>query len=237
MSQKLKIVTWNCNGKFREKYEEITKLDADLYIIQECENPLTTKNEGYKEWGQNHLWIGTNHHKGLGVFSPAGHSIELLDWDVTGLEYFIPFKFSNRRNFVAAWCHGAKMPTYSYIGQLWQFLLRHKGKLSDSIIAGDLNSNPIWDTRARNWNHSDVTRELREMGIVSAYHHIRNEVPGKELSPTFFLQKNLLKPYHIDYIFANESILSASDSTIEIGETETWIKISDHMPVKATLVI
>ena len=34
----MKIVTWNCNGNFREKYKEIIK-DEDrntIYVIQEC---------------------------------------------------------------------------------------------------------------------------------------------------------------------------------------------------------
>lgn len=237
MSQPLKIVTWNCNGKFREKYKEIARLNADVYIIQECEDPTFTKDEGYKTWGHNALWIGASRHKGLGVFSPSGHHITRLEWDVNGLDYFIPFTLSNKVNIVAAWCHGAKMPTYRYIGQLWQFIQRHKDKLSDSIIAGDLNSNPIWDTRARNWNHTDVTRELSNFGVVSVYHHLRNELPGKEIVPTFLLQKNLFKAYHIDYIFAGEAILSSNDTALEIGETEPWIKLSDHMPITATLVV
>lgn len=41
----MKIVSWNCNGSFRETIKSIldkdtkTYLDADIYVICECENP------------------------------------------------------------------------------------------------------------------------------------------------------------------------------------------------------
>lgn len=39
----MKIVSWNANGKFREKYKAILELDADIYVIQECENEGVSK--------------------------------------------------------------------------------------------------------------------------------------------------------------------------------------------------
>ena len=61
----MKIITWNCNQKFRESFKEIIKEDADIYIIQECENPSNSKVDEYKEFASNYFWVGENIHKGL----------------------------------------------------------------------------------------------------------------------------------------------------------------------------
>lgn len=35
----MRIVSLNCNGKFRAKFQEIAKLCTGIRVIQECENP------------------------------------------------------------------------------------------------------------------------------------------------------------------------------------------------------
>ena len=56
----MKIISWNCNGKFREKFEHIIEENADLYVIQECENPKYCNNDKYRNFAQNYIWIGEN---------------------------------------------------------------------------------------------------------------------------------------------------------------------------------
>ena len=42
----MKIVSWNCNGVFREDFKVVQKeIDPDIYVIQECENPKKEGNE------------------------------------------------------------------------------------------------------------------------------------------------------------------------------------------------
>ena len=54
----MKIITWNCNGALRKKYESLLDFNADIHIIQECENPELSKDKKYIDWASNYLWIG-----------------------------------------------------------------------------------------------------------------------------------------------------------------------------------
>jgi exonuclease III len=235
----MKILTWNCNGAFRKKFSLLNQFNADILIIQECEDPQTSKDKSYQEWAKNYLWIGENKNKGLGIFAKENIALKRLDWDcsitygsyeATTLKYFISCTVNDDFTLLGAWCHGADSPTFGYIGQLWQYLQKHKTKLTKTIIAGDFNSNGIWDRNDRWWNHSDVVRELKELKIESTYHYFYKDEPGKESRPTFFLQRNNGKMYHIDYVFASEEYLKSLKG-IEIGKIEDWIKTSDHMPI------
>lgn len=35
----MKIISWNCNGGFRNKFQALEKFNADIWIIQESESP------------------------------------------------------------------------------------------------------------------------------------------------------------------------------------------------------
>jgi exonuclease III len=231
---KLKIITWNCNGAFRKKFEIITDLNADIYIIQECENPAESKDKKYQEWAENYIWIGDTKNKGLAIFAKPEIKLEKLDWSNQfkdhSVKHFLPCKVNMDFNLLAVWTHRNNSPNFGYIGQLWKYLQVNKDKLNESIIAGDFNSNTIWDEWDRWWNHSDVVNEFKELGIESFYHKFTGELHGKETKPTLHFQKKSTRPYHIDYIFGTRKF---TDKIIkfEIGQFDRWIKISDHMPI------
>ena len=65
----MKIISWNANGKFSEKFPAILEEDADIYVIQECENPEIVNSKEYAEFASNYYWIGENQYYGLGIFA------------------------------------------------------------------------------------------------------------------------------------------------------------------------
>lgn len=230
----MKIVTWNCNGAFREKFQYILNFYADIYIIQECENPYESKHKKYQEWAQNYLWIGENKNKGLAIFARQDIKLEKLDWSNQYkdhyVKYFLPCKINQNFDLLAVWTHRNNSPNFGYIGQFWKYLQINKRNLNETIIVGDFNSNSIWDEWDRWWNHSDVVNELKEIGIESFYHKYTGELQGNESIPTLYFQKNLKKTYHIDYVFGASKFCNSLNK-IEIGCAEKWLKLSDHMPI------
>ncbi|MBC7694330.1 MAG: endonuclease/exonuclease/phosphatase family protein [Burkholderiales bacterium] len=234
----MKIVSWNCNGALRKKFNALMTIDADIYIIQECENPADSKDKDYKNWASNYLWIGDSKNKGLALFAKENIKLDLLDWSNNykdhSVKYFLPCMINNDFQLLAVWTHQNNSPNFGYIGQFWKYLQVNKDKFRKIIIVGDLNSNAIWDQWDRWWNHSDVIKELEEISIKSLYHEFYKESQGKEIKPTFFLQKNASKSYHIDYYFSSKEITSNLKG-LEVGDFSNWKQMSDHVPMTITL--
>lgn len=227
----MRIVTWNCNGAFRRKLSGIDALNADILIVQECENP-DTSDAAYRSWAGQHLWAGSNRNKGLGVFARSGQALAPLQWAAGDLQQFMAVRIDDKIDLLAVWTKPAVDSKFDYIGQFWRYLQLHKTRLQENLlICGDFNSNSIWDKRGRDWNHSRCVEELADCGFDSLYHLTRNERQGQETSPTFFLHRNTAKPYHIDYVFAHRARIANAQVRVAIGEPDEWLQFSDHMPL------
>jgi exonuclease III len=230
----VKIVTWNCNGAFRKKFEELKVFDADIYVIQECENPSLSKHSAYQDWAKNYLWIGDTKNKGLAVFANEGVQLEKLGWPSQyqdfNLKHFLACRINDEFNLIAVWAHQNVDSNFPYIGQLWLYIQLNSDFLKDSFVVGDFNSNFIWDKKNRAWNHSNVVAELKELGMKSVYHEQFQEEQGSESIPSFYLQRNQEKPYHIDYIFGPNKYVEKT-AFLKIGSPEEWLSLSDHMPI------
>lgn len=226
----MRVLTWNCNGAFRKKYQLLSECHADILVIQECEDPYQSGDRSYQDFAVNALWHGMSKSKGLGVFAQQGISLEYIQLNLEPLELFLPCMVNGYIPLLATWTKQANSPNFAYIGQLWKFLEQHKVFLSDpfAMLVGDLNSNKRWDEWDRWWNHSDVVKTLSELGLESAYHSYFAEAQGEETRPTLYLHRNHSKSYHIDYGFFGSKWKVVQ---VELGDAEEWLMFSDHMPL------
>lgn len=230
----MNLVSWNCAGSFRTKFHALAQFDADLLVVQECEDPARSTHHGYREWASNYLWVGPNKNRGLAVFARKGIRLERLPLESGPLELFLPCRIDGTTSLLAVWAKQANSPTFQYIGQLWKYLQLYKQALATTpwLVVGDFNSNVIWDKWDRWWNHTDVVRELDALGMGSAYHQARAVTQGAEPEPTLFLHRNIKRPYHIDYAFLPRAWLNGC--SVSVGKPAEWMKLSDHMPLSVT---
>lgn len=222
----IRIVTWNCAGKFREKFHYISQLQADIYIIQECENPLNSRDKNYKDFAANYLWAGDLQYKGLGVFARKDFSLSPLPWPSYCLRHFLPIRINNSFNLLAVWA------AHPYIEEYYVYHTINKENIdANALIIGDFNSNQRWDYKHGKRSHSAVVQMMAESNIVSAWHHFHHVEHGAENEPTFYLHHQKQRPYHIDYAFlAPQRIQSCSIIHDDV------FSCSDHRPLLLDLI-
>ncbi len=223
----MKIVSWNANCKFREKYKDIAALDADIYIIQECENPVTCKNKEYYVFVKNGFWKGDWSYKGLMVFTTRNDiKLELLDWAGEDKRYFIPVRVNGSFTLVASWA------CEPYCEELYDWLEIVLPNIDEgTIIIGDLNSNIALDSKhikKSGKSFGKVLEALQQKGLMDMWTYLRKEEGGKESVPTFFLYRHLDKPLHLDHCLASPRMVKS----MTIHARWQWLALSDHLPIE-----
>ena len=231
----MKIIHWNCNGAFRTKSSQILDHKPDILVIAECENEHKLEFGKLIPKPKDYRWIGDSPNKGMGVFSYSDYELEVFTEYDRNHRYILPLKVSNQKEsftFFAVWAMKNKVSSRtSYIGQVWFALNKYANLLNEkTILIGDFNSNQIWDKLHAPGNHTALVNRLSENNIKSLYHTKYQENHGYETIPTFFMQKNKEKGYHIDYCFASEEIIKKGFD-IEIGNYDSWYTVSDHVPL------
>ena len=243
----MKIVSWNCAGKFREDYKAIFEEDTDIYVIQECENP---KKEGkeYEEYrkfageeGKDYFWVGNKRgDKGLGIFKKG--DIELKRIPTKGdYKYFIYVNVDDSFNLLAVWAmdKDKELGLPPYVEMIHDFLDENNGeKLFDEtpiIMCGDFNSSAVFnskhtykythrDINGNPKNHTYLNCKLNDMGLYSVYHECAKEESGEEKQATFFEARHLNDSFHLDYVYTNMEIIEKTTLT------KNGKKINEDLP-------
>jgi exodeoxyribonuclease-3 len=215
---------------FDKKTDALLFLDPDVAVVQECSEKSTI---ALQQRGYESLWFGSNQLKGLGVFCRNGLSIRALPQPQQ--KWIVPIAVNAPIPFIliAVWaCRAGIKKTDNYIGQVYQSLIGHPEWFDGTpvVLAGDLNSNKIWDHERLVGTHSEVVKILGEHGLVSGYHEFFEEAHGVESRPTIYFYRHAHRPFHIDYIFIPRE-WSPHLKTVDVGEYERWSKLSDHCPV------
>lgn len=226
---------------YRNKAGFILTQQPDIVIIPECEHPDKLKFKDEVPLPKDVIWSGKNQHKGLGIFSYCDYKFHLHDCHQSDFKTILPLTVTGGKTdftLFAIWANNPQDKGYEYIGQVWKALNFYTDLLKGekTILAGDFNSNTIWDKPRREGNHSTVVAMLEGKKIYSTYHRFYNQQQGQEKHNTLFMYRHLDKGYHIDYCFAS-SDFAEKISDVKVGSHKKWAKLSDHSPLTVTFNI
>lgn len=238
----LKIASWNCAGAFREKVQRALALDADVYVIQEAE-PLDRYAALLPTGSATHYVVRPEYPKGVLVFTRPGYALTVrtsagpqTHSHIVPLTVTVPA--AAPVTLWAVWTLDASPREAAYVGQAHLALDDLADELGPrTVMIGDYNSNAIWD-HERSRNHTTLVDRLAAHGLSSAYHHWTGDTQGEETRPTFFLQRNESKPYHLDHCFTDLPVVD-----VQIGTFAEWsgLKaaggISDHVPLVVSVEV
>ena len=237
----MRLVAWNCNMALHRKVDALLSLKPDIAVIGECAMPDVLRRRGSASWiATDPVWIGRNPNKGLAVFGFNGYAARLHDPYHDTLRYIAPVHIEgpSEINLLAAWAQNASAGSTRkhQLGPLRRALTKYREFLSekDSFLAGDLNSNTIWDKPGWRNNHSKNVQILARLGLVSVYHALHREPHGEETVPTHYWRDRRKDgpTYHIDYVFAPDHRLDRINE-FHVGSFEEWCGngLSDHVPL------
>jgi len=222
---------------FRKKAEFILNEQPDILIVPECENKERLEFGLFTVQPTDSYWYGDLPTKGIGVFTYGDFKIKLLTIHNPDFKYVLPLSVYNDKTSYSVFAVWTQKPVNNdnYTEQIWNAVQYYSDLLDGEniIIAGDFNTNTIFDKPNRIVNHSSLVDFLKSKNIISTYHHFHNQIQGQEKDPTLFMQRKKDRPFHIDYCFASSNVI-AKLINVEIGKYEDWTKHSDHKPLIVT---
>ena len=170
----MKIIAWNCNMAYRKKAGFILTQKPDIVIISECEHPDKLKFIAGVRKPTDIFWAGDNVHKGIGIFSYSPFKFQLHESYNPAFKNIIPLNVTGGKTdftLFAIWANNPEDKKHQYIGQVWKALNHYNDLLGNEkiILAGDFNSNTIWDKPRREGNHTTVVSLLESKNISHTF--------------------------------------------------------------------
>ena len=228
----MKIVSWNCEGGFRNKYHKLKKYDFDIYVIAEAENPEKYQEDmeysEYIDFCSNGFWIGNDYDgklyedRGLLIFAKKGIKLDNNNWNLKSSNDFLSVRVNDLFDLVGVWTHP------SYIKHTLNYLHIYKDELINSdnlVMCGDFNIAVGNDNQP---NKDMFAKILKKYGYDSIYHYTNDEKFGEESTVTFHGHQG---PVHIDYLFAKPELVTS----FNLGSKEEYVDCegphSDHVPL------
>ena len=226
----MRIVSWNCNMGFGKKRDVVMSLQPDILVLQECSaRDVANTDAPFKHW------VGSNPQKGMAIIGFADYDYA-VDTSYTGeWPWFLPVRIEHVPLHILGLWACVKDRRLRYVRVAHQAIDHYARFLSvpHVIAVGDFNSNTIWDGRYSEHSHTELVAKLGRAGLVSAYHTLRSELHGQEITPTWYMYRRLANPYHLDYAFVSQALSTSCE--LVIGEPGEWLHRSDHMPLLLTL--
>lgn len=164
--------------------------------------------------------------------------LKYLKTTIENFKMIIPIEVTGGKydfNLFLVWAYNPDDRDGKYITQVWKAIIHYDEMLDKpTMFIGHFNSNTIWDYKKhRLSNHSSVVKQLESKGIFSTYHLHHKQTQGTEKHATFYMYRHKEKAYHIDYCFVSHDMIEKLQS-VEVGDYNSWIKYSDHVPLIIT---
>jgi len=226
----LRLATWNCcGGPLEKKLAAARALEADITVIPE--SPALPREDRHARW------IGGTARKGLAVLSSPPFTLRRIPRRTPLPDHALPLIVEGPVTFllIAVWMKGVGPDRYvrgmhRTIRECRALIRRYP-----TVVMGDFNANAIWDHQhPAHLSHSALVAELEDLGLVSAYHHVRGEAHGRERRPTFYFYRKRESTYHLDYCFLPRT-WADQITRLEVGTWRRWHPLSDHVPVACDL--
>ena len=224
----MRITTWNCcRGSFDEKFHAVVEREQPTILaLQEVARPES--EELCRNLGYTIRWNGSNDRQGYALAATEGFAISDPVASTDGARGFVVGDGDRTLHVLVVWAQAEPQ----YPENVWRNLdfYREFLKAEPSVVLGDFNSAPCFDSRNRRKHHELVERLRDEFGLFSVYHEFHHCQHGEELHPTHYWTWKREKSFHLDYIFLPNPWRPLLRN-ISVGGFDEWQALSDHRPV------